>query len=63
VAQSVLSLGYEMDNGVIAVRFPPGARDFYFLTNVPIGTGAHTACCAMGTGGSFSGSKAVGTCR
>jgi hypothetical protein len=35
-------------------------QDFSLLHSVQTGSGAHTASCTMGTGGSFPGGKAAG---
>jgi hypothetical protein len=42
------------------VQFPARARNFSLHHRVQTGSGAHQAPYPMGTGGSFSGGKAVG---
>jgi hypothetical protein len=49
---------YGLDDRAIGVRSPAGAKDFSSSLCVPIGSGAHTASCTMGTGGPFPGGKA-----
>jgi hypothetical protein len=58
IARSVYRLGYGLDGWV---RFPAGATDFSLLHSVLTGHEAHPASYPMGTGDSFSGSKATGT--
>jgi hypothetical protein len=50
VAQSVWCLA---TGCTIGVRSPAGAKDFSSVLCVQTGSGAHPACCTMGTGGSF----------
>jgi hypothetical protein len=40
------------------VQSPTEAEDFSNSLCIQTGSGAHTACCPMGTGGSFPGGKA-----
>jgi hypothetical protein len=47
------SIGYRLDDRGIGVWFSAGARDFFLLYRVQIGSGAHTVSCPMDTGGSF----------
>jgi hypothetical protein len=49
---------YGLDDRVIGVRFPAGAKDFSSILCVQTGSGAHPASCTMGTGGPFPGAKA-----
>jgi hypothetical protein len=49
---------YGLDDRVIGVRFPAGAKDFSSNLCVQTGSGAHPASCPMGTGGPFHGGKA-----
>jgi hypothetical protein len=49
---------YRLDERAIRVRSPAGAKDFSSSLFVQTGSGAHPACCTMGTGGPFPGSKA-----
>jgi hypothetical protein len=49
---------YGLDDRVIGVRSPAGAKDFSSSLCVQTGSGAHPASCTMGTGGLFSGGKA-----
>jgi hypothetical protein len=49
---------YGLDDRVIGVRFPAGAKDFSCSLCVQAGSGAHPASCPMGTGGPFPGAKA-----
>jgi hypothetical protein len=42
------------------VRFLTGARDFYLLHSVQTVSGTHPDSYSMGTGGYFTGGKAVG---
>jgi hypothetical protein len=49
---------YGLDDRVIGVRSPAGAKDFYSSLCVQTGSGAHPASCTMGTGGPFPGGKA-----
>ena len=50
-----------LSNLEIRVRFALKARDFLPLQSVEIGSGTHTTPFLIGTGGSFSGRKAVAT--
>jgi hypothetical protein len=61
--RSRVSLGsivsdYRLDNRVIGVRSPAGAKDFSSILCVQTGSEAHPASCTMGTGGPFPGGKA-----
>jgi hypothetical protein len=49
---------YGLDDRVIGVRSPAGAKDFSSILCVQIGSGAHRASYTMGTGGPFPGVKA-----
>jgi hypothetical protein len=49
---------YGLDDRVIRVRSPAGAKDFSSSLRVQTGSGAHPASCKMGTGGPFPGGKA-----
>jgi hypothetical protein len=49
---------YGLDDWVIGVRSPVGAKDFASNLCVQTGSGAHPASCTMGTGGPFPGGKA-----
>jgi hypothetical protein len=49
---------YGLDDRAIEVRSPGGAKDFSSSLFVQAGSGAHSASCTMGTGGSFPGAKA-----
>jgi hypothetical protein len=49
---------YGLDDRVIGVRSPGGAKDFSSILCVQTGSGAHPASCPMGTGGPFPGGKA-----
>jgi hypothetical protein len=46
---------YGLDDRAIVVRSPAGAKDFSSSLCVQTGSGAHSASCAMGTGGPFPG--------
>jgi hypothetical protein len=46
-----------LDNRVIGVRSPAGAKDFSCSLCAQTGSGAHPASCTMGTGGPFPGAK------
>jgi hypothetical protein len=48
---------YGLDGRAIGVRSPAGAKDFSSNLCVQIGSEAHPASCAMGTGGPFPGAK------
>jgi hypothetical protein len=50
--------GYGLDDRVIEVRSPAGAKDFSSSLCVQTGSEAHPASCTMGTGGPFPGGKA-----
>jgi hypothetical protein len=52
-----IETGYGLDG---RVRFPIGARYISLLHRVQTGSGAHSACYTMGTGGSFLEGKAAG---
>jgi hypothetical protein len=49
---------YGLDDRVIGVRSPAGAKEFSSSLFVQTGSWAHPASCTMGTGGPFSGGKA-----
>jgi hypothetical protein len=49
---------YGLDDRVIGVRFPAGAKDFSSNLCVQTGSGALPASCTMGTGDPFPGGKA-----
>jgi hypothetical protein len=49
---------YGLDDRAIGVRSPAGAKDFSSILCVQTGSEAHSASCAMGTGGPFPGGKA-----
>jgi hypothetical protein len=49
---------YGLDDRVIDVRSPAGAKDFSSNLCVQTGSAAHPASCTMGTGGPFPGGKA-----
>jgi hypothetical protein len=51
--------GYGLDDRAIEVRSPAGAKGFSFSLCVHTGSGAHPASCPMGTGGPFTGGKAL----
>jgi hypothetical protein len=55
-----IATDYGLDVRMIGVRFPAGAGNFSLRHRVQTGSGAHAASYAMGTGGSFPGSKAAG---
>jgi hypothetical protein len=44
---------YRLDDRAIGVRSPAGAKEFSSSLCVQTGSGAHSASCTMGTGGSF----------
>jgi hypothetical protein len=48
---------YGLDDRVIRVRSPAGAKDFYNTLCVKTVSEAHPASCTMGTGGPFPGAK------
>jgi hypothetical protein len=48
---------YGLDDRVIGVRSPAGAKDLSSNLCVQTGSGAHPASCTMGTGGPFRGGK------
>jgi hypothetical protein len=50
---------YGLDDRVIRVRFPAGAKDFSSNLCVQTGSGAHLASYTMGTGGPFPGGKSA----
>jgi hypothetical protein len=50
---------YGLDDRVIGVRSPAGAKDFSSILCVQTGSGAHPASCTMGTGGSCPGGKSA----
>jgi hypothetical protein len=50
--------GYGLDDWVIEVRSPAGAKDFSSSLCVQTGSGAYPASCTMGTGVPFPGAKA-----
>jgi hypothetical protein len=50
---------YGLDNRVIGVRFPVGAKDFSSSLYVQTGSGAHPASCPMGTRGPFPWGKSA----
>jgi hypothetical protein len=49
---------YGLDDRVIGVRSPEGAKDFSSNLCVQTDSGVHPASCTMGTGGPFPGGKA-----
>jgi hypothetical protein len=49
---------FRLDNRAIEVRSPADEKDFSSSLCVQSSSGAHTASCTMGTGGSFPGAKA-----
>jgi hypothetical protein len=49
---------YRLDNWMIGVRSPAGAKDFSSIICVQTGSGAYPASSPMGTGGPFPGGKA-----
>jgi hypothetical protein len=49
---------YGLDGRAIGVQSPAGVKDFSSSLCVQTGSGAHSASCTMGTGGSFPGGKA-----
>jgi hypothetical protein len=49
---------YGLDDRVIGVRSPAGAKDFSSILCDQTGSEAHPASCTMGTGGPFPGGKA-----
>jgi hypothetical protein len=49
---------YGLDDRVVGVQSPAGAKDFSPILCVQTGSGAHPDSCQMGTGGPFPGSKA-----
>jgi hypothetical protein len=51
--------GYGLDDRVIEVRSPAGAKDFSSSLFVQTCSGAHPASCTMGTGGPFPGGKSA----
>jgi hypothetical protein len=58
VSSGSIVSGYGLDDRVIGVRSPAGTKDFSSILCLQTGSGAHTASCTMGTGGSFPGGKA-----
>jgi hypothetical protein len=50
---------YGLDDRVIGVRSPAGAKDFSSNLCVRTGSGDHPASCTMGTGGPFRGGKSA----
>jgi hypothetical protein len=50
---------YGLDDRAIRVGSPAGAKDFSSSLFVQTGSGAHPASCTVGTGGPFSGGKAL----
>jgi hypothetical protein len=50
--------GYGLDDRVIGIRSPAGAKDFSPSLCVQTGSGAHPASCTMDTGGPFPGANA-----
>jgi hypothetical protein len=48
---------YGLDDRVIRVRSPAGAKDFSYSLFVQTGSDAHPASCTMGTGSPFPGAK------
>jgi hypothetical protein len=50
---------YGLDDRVVGVRSPAGAKDFSCRLCVQTGSGAHPASCPMGTGGPFPGGKSA----
>jgi hypothetical protein len=55
-----VATAYGLHDRMIGVPFPEGARNLSLLHRVQTGYGAHPASYPMGTGGSFSESKAAG---
>jgi hypothetical protein len=51
-------IDYWLDDRVVEVRSPAGAKDFSSILCVQTGSGVHPASCTMGTGGPFLGAKA-----
>jgi hypothetical protein len=60
IAQSVLRLGYGLEDRGSRVRFPAGAGNFSLHHRVQNGPGTHPASYIMGTRDYFPGSKAAG---
>jgi hypothetical protein len=50
---------YGLDDRVIGVPFPAGAKDFSSSLCVQTVSGVHPASCPMGTGGPFPGGKSA----
>jgi hypothetical protein len=50
---------YGLDDRVIGVRSPAGAKDFSSILCVQTGSEAHPASCPIGTGGPFPGGKSA----
>jgi hypothetical protein len=48
---------YGLDDRLIGVRSPAGAKNFSSVLCVQTGSEAHPASCIMGTGGTFPGAK------
>jgi hypothetical protein len=57
---SIVELGYGLDDRGSTVRFPVGAGNYSLHHRVQNGSGAHPASYPMGTRCSFSGVKAAG---
>jgi hypothetical protein len=55
-----IATGYELDDRGSGVQFLAGPGNFFLLHRVQAGSGTHPTSYAMGTGGSFPGSKAAG---
>jgi hypothetical protein len=49
---------YGLDDRAIGVRSPAGAKDFSSILFLQTGSGAHPACCTVGTAGPFPEGKA-----
>jgi hypothetical protein len=52
-----IATGYGLDDRMIGVRFPAGARNFSLHHRVQTGSGAHAAPSPMGTGGCSPGAR------
>jgi hypothetical protein len=55
-----IATDYRLDDRMIGVRIPVEVGNFSLRHSVQTGSGAHSACYPMGTGGSFPGGKAAG---
>jgi hypothetical protein len=58
-AQSVQRLRYGLDGQGAGVRDPVGGKIFVVSTSSGPGSGAHPACCRMGTGSFSPGTEAA----